>query len=272
MKRLLNILPILILTACDSKPKKQVDNTSFTPPIVYQEKTNDTINFFKVEFISTNKALYIGKSGFCDTLKLSIERSSPDTSIHDDRIFDDYYSEIDSFGLDGLEILPDYESTVSKIYYTKHGNYYYPVYIVNQTPNTKLFIGKTSNVFAIQEAQDDKGYWRPIEGRGFDFCGLGYWGLKLFPNEFITVLFPKYEGDYKTNIRVRIENEDIIYVSKPFEGTIDKRQFILYKENWRGGDRYYKWLIEDEAKTIQNTFYGSVPLELEDKNFRLLAE
>jgi hypothetical protein len=140
------------------------------------------------------------------------------------------------------------------------GNFYYPVYIVNQTPNTKLFIGKDSYVFAIQEALDEKGNWRPIEGRAFDACGNGSWGLKIYSYEFVTVLLPKYEGDFKTKIRVRIKNRDIIYVSKPFEATINKKQFFLDKES----DYYYRDLIKDKAKTIEQLFYGSVPLEMEE--------
>jgi hypothetical protein len=147
------------------------------------------------------------------------------------------------------------------------GNFYYPVYIVNQTPNTKLFIGKDGHIFAIQEALDEEGYWRPIEGRGFDFCGNGYWGLKIHSDEFITVLFPKYEGDFKTKLRVRIKNDDMIYVSLPFDGVINKNQFILDKER----DYHYRKLIENRAGAIQYLFYGAQPLELNAENFGLHA-
>lgn len=118
-------------------------------------------------------------------------------------------------------------------------------------------------MFAIQEALDDNGDWRPIEGRGFDFCGNGYWGLKIHSNEFMTILFPKYAGDFKTKIRVRIKNHDIIYVSRPFEGTINKKQFYF------GKDRDYHYCEDDKNKTgaIQHVFYGSIPLELDDKSF-----
>jgi hypothetical protein len=269
MKRLLQILPMLILTACGSETNKQVDRKSFSPPFVYQETTNDTINLFKEDYISYFWAELISKRKFCDTLKLSIRPESDTTTFNsNDLLYECYYPALDSFGLDGLEVYPDYKTTVSRIDFDRRtGKFYYPVYIVNQTPNTKLFIGKDSHVFAIQEALDEEDYWRPIEGQRIIMCGNGYWGLKIHSDEFITVLFPKYEGDFKTKLRVRIQNRDIIYVSMPFDGVINRSQFILNKER----NYHYEMLIEDKAFAIQHLFYGAEPLEMK-KNYGQRAE
>jgi hypothetical protein len=265
LKLLLKISSILILTACGLKPNGQSDTKSFVPPFIFQETTIDTFTFFNEEYISCSITDVVGKYVFCDTLKLST-RADFDTTFYKELYGHDYLPLLDSFEFDGLEIFTDYKINVSKIIRTSatSGNFYYPVYIVNQTPNIKLFVGKDSYVFAIQEALDEYGHWWPIEGRAFDFCGNGYWGLKINPNEFLTVLFPKYEGDFKTKIRVRIKNQDIIYVSKPFDGIINKSQFILEKEN--DYDLLYSSLVENKASAIENLFYNSEPLEFSDKN------
>ncbi|MBK9525698.1 MAG: hypothetical protein IPO39_13415 [Bacteroidetes bacterium] len=172
----------------------------------------------------------------------------------------------DTLRTDGFEIYSDYKTKVSKIDYTgMKGKYFYPVYLVNQTPTTKVMIGKDSYVFAIQEALDTNHDWRPIEGRGFEFCGNGYWGLKIYPKEFLTFLMPKYQGNYKTKIRVRIKIGDIIYVSKPFEGTINEKQFYHNKKD----DYHYKRLLENRASAIQHLFYGAEPLETANEIFGL---
>lgn len=267
IKRIFQIIPFILLTACNSDKTERVERKPFILPSVVQETISDTINLFKENYISHAWTNFADKWKFCDTLKLSV-RPEWDTAFYNDLLYECYYSALDSFALDGLEIYPDYKTTVSRILYDlTTGHFYYPVYIVNQTPNTKLFIGKDSYVFAIQEALDEEGYWRPIEGRGFDFCGNGYWGMKIHSDEFITILFPKYEGDFKTKLRVRIQNRDIVYVSKPFDGVINKNQFILDKES----DYHYRRLVENKASAIQYLFYGSVPLELKDKNFGLHA-
>jgi hypothetical protein len=261
------LLLILFLVACNNQKKDLEIRTTFSIPFVYQEKTSDSIYFHNEDFLSHAFTSFFGKSKFCDTLKIPI-KPEIDTTFYRDFLFESFRNELDSLGLDGFEIFPDYKTSVSKIVFDNdYGNYFYPVYIVNQTPNTKLFIGKDSHVFAIQEAIDEKGDWRPIEGRAFDFCGNGYWGLKVNTNEFITVLIQKYAGDYKTKLRVRIQNRDIIYVSKPFDGIINKKQFILNKEE----AYHHRQLLENKPSAIQHMFYGAEPKELGDENFGLHA-
>lgn len=266
MKNLITILTILAVVSCGQQHKNEYVGTTFNFPIIVQPTTTDTMEYFKANYITHSWSDFVGKSKFCDTLKLSIRRDG-DTLIYNEDFIDE--GEIwrsDSLKADGLELFPDYKSTVSRIdHYSRKGGYFYPVYIVNQTPATKKFIGKDSYVFAIQEALDTNRNWRPIEGRGFDFCGNGYWGLKIHPKEFLTILMPKYQGTFKTKIRVRIKIGDIIYVSNPFEGTINERQFYLDKED----GYHYKQLVANRASAIQHLFYGAEPLESQDENFGL---
>lgn len=139
-----------------------------------------------------------------------------------------------------------------------NGYFYFPVYVVNETSRTKLFIGKDSYVFGIQEAIDTSkwvsGEWRPIESRGNDFCGNGYFGLKIHPGEFVMFLVPKYEGSEKQTMRVRLQIGESIYISHSYEGTFNLKQFDVKKESW-----IYDRLQVDKSSTIQWMFYGATP-------------
>lgn len=251
-------LSIVLLFGCTGS-SLQKNNHSFLIPVILQESSGDTFHLFKENFISDSWPKFITKSMFCDSLDLS-ENAAVATSLKYDLLYESYHGALDSFGLDGLELYADYQTSVSRsgVSFAPIANCYFPVYIVNQTPNTKLVMGKDNYVFALQEAQDADGRWHPIEQRGFDFCGNGYWGLKVHTGEFVTVLFPKYEGTYKTKMRVRFRNRDIIYVSKPYDGRVNTTQFFLDSSE----DNYWKTYIKNSPDAIQNMFYGSIPFEL----------
>ncbi|MBK6839003.1 MAG: hypothetical protein IPG90_12750 [Bacteroidetes bacterium] len=135
----------------------------------------------------------------------------------------------DTLRTDGFEIYSDYKTKVSKIDYTgMKGKYFYPVYLVNHTPTTKVMIGKDSYVFAIQEALDTNHDWRPIEGSGFEFCGNGYWGLKIYPKEFLTFLIPKY-GNTKRKSGSELKSETLSMFQSPLKVLLMKNNSITIK-------------------------------------------
>jgi len=248
---------MICVSGCLSTP--QCNDDPFRPPILYQAKSSDSLSFYNVHSISNLGNIFIGKSTFCDSLEIPIS-SGLKNNPHKDLIYETYRLQMDSLGRDGLEIVADYNATISRVNYNRGiSNFYYPVYIVNQTPCSKLLIGKDSHLFAIQEAQDENGSWFPIEIRKFDFCGNGYWGLAIHSREFATVLFPKYDGDFKTSIRVRIQNDELIYVSTSFEGSINEDQFLLSDEQ----RNFWQELFNDKYRASEQLFYGTMPKELD---------
>lgn len=261
------LLLMVSVASCAEQRKPAVPITIFHNPVVLQTSTIDTVEFVKAEHLTDAYPRFIGKSKFCDTLEIPFQGKLDDMP-DEDFVDDGAVWRVDSFTSDGFELFTDYQSTVA---YTRHfqdnGQYYYPIYVVNNTPRTKYFIGKDSYVFAIQEAVDTNGYWHPIEGRGLDFCGNGYWGLKIHPKEFLIFMMPKYEGDFQTKIRVRIKIGDMVYISESFQGTINEKQFYFNKNY----DYHYEKLVESQTSAIQHLFYGAVPKEVLDKNFGLHA-
>jgi hypothetical protein len=265
MKKLLYILSLLtILISCETKTFEQEEKVIFKIPVISQYPTKDTFPLFEKNHISYVYPPLSGKFKFCDTLQIPI-LVEPDTSLRKDYVDEYLIGRTDSLRIDGLEIFPDYNSTVLQIEYGNSKGNYYPVHLVNQSPTKKGLLGKDGHVFAIQEALDSNRFWRPIEARGYDFCGNGYFGLTIHPREFVTFLMPKYKGEYETKLRVRLQIGEYIYVSLPFDGKINYNQFYLENEG-----RYQNDLVENKTETILYYFYGAVPLEV-DKYYGLHA-
>lgn len=254
-------LGFLILCTCLSCGKDQINEVpSFKIPYVLNDTIPNTCNLVIAHSIDDSWPQFIRKDKFVDTLDLS---SAMDSNFTNDFLYENYFDALDSLSLDGLELYPDYPTSIPvKLYDFESGSScYYPVYIVNQTPKNKIFMGKDSYVFAIQEAQDGEGRWRPIEHCCFDFCGNGGWGIIIHPHEFITILFKKYEGKYQTKMRVRLENRDVIYVSKAFDGIVNTPQF--YFDTSRGN--FIKSHLKLSPESLQAFFYGSIPFEYADR-------
>ncbi|NUO01413.1 MAG: hypothetical protein HUU01_12455 [Saprospiraceae bacterium] len=256
MKQLSLLFTLAVLAACGRE--EAVKPVVFKKPIVIQLPFEDSAQYRSYDYMNGSYPEFIGKSPFSDTLTITVEgRLQYEDS---DIVFPELIGTTDTTRTDGLELFIDYSSSIVRNPYGQElAEYNYPVYIVNQTAGIKVISGKDNHLFGIQEALDSNGNWRPIEFKGYDFCGLGRFGLKLYPNEYALLAFPKYHGNFKTKLRVRIKNGDNVYVSHPFDGTINERQFYLKKDEY-----LHKALLKHKAEIIENTFYGAWPMEATD--------
>jgi hypothetical protein len=265
MRTKILLLPLFIGTLISCQPTSEKSElTVFKSPQIVNSQLNDSIKstLYQAEYVSEVFPTFVWKFKFQEEIDINPEKR--DTTVYKD--FIDKYSRrglTDSLGINGLELIVDYDNSVKyNRYYQYDSSLYdhYPVYFVNSTQTDKVFYGKDSYVFGIQEAVDNIKYgeWRPIEGRGFDFCGNGRWGLIVHPQEFILVLMRKYEGDYETKMRVRFEVGENIFVSRPFKGRINEHQFSIQDSSY-----LEKRLQETNGKAATWLFYGAVPKEEE---------
>jgi hypothetical protein len=158
----------------------------------------------------------------------------------------------DSLSTDGLELLVNYPQdlpTIGEGDSLAHPTY--PVYVTNSTPHTKLLYGFSSGVYAIQEARDRTGRWRPIERNGRQWCGNGEWALKVRPHRVGVFVMTKYAGDFHTLLRIRWQNGASRYVSAPYAGSINERQFLTPKQD-------YAQLAYD-GTAVNSLYNGAVP-------------
>ncbi|RYU93800.1 hypothetical protein [Emticicia agri] len=258
---LFTIALLAIFAACTTNhPTTETAKPVFHIPVVVQEPTKDTVEFIKAYTLRHVYFNYLGKYKFTDTLKLA-ENPERDTIFLNDEIIG--YSHIragDTLNTDGFQIFVDYKTSIHKNQYKHMGyhesNYYFPIYIVNETSRAKLFIAKDRYMFGIQEAMDttDSRGFKPIEYRGHDFCGNGYFGMIVRPGEFILGLIPKYEGNEKQSMKIRLRIGPQIYFSPEYSGTFNREQFILKRDKWG-----YLSLEDCNTNTIKSQFYGAIP-------------
>lgn len=86
----------------------------------------------------------------------------------------------------------------------------------------------------IQEARDEEGNWRPIEFWNYSDCAHSYGAIGILPNNCVVAKVLKYQGDFETEIRVKLRNGNKVFYSNSFVGSINIKQFDLpedYKTN-----------------------------------------
>jgi hypothetical protein len=266
-KLFISLLFLLLFSACANKDKHTSKvNRNFNLPVIVQKPLKHPVQLAQVDSLNAVWFRFYGKYTFTDTLYLD-QNSAKDTTYLKDFIREYSHPKIDdTLSTDGFQLFIDYKTTICiKTDYMVRidTGYYFPAYVVNESSRTKVFIGKDSYVFGIQEAVDTSDYdlWRPIESKGFDFCGNGYFGLKVHPGEFILFLVPKYSGSEQGKMRIRLRIGESTYLSPSFDGVFNPGQFKIKKNTW-----YYQDLKTNKADAIQFMFYGAKPKGFDDED------
>ena len=109
-------------------------------------------------------------------------------------------------------------------------NYFF---LFNTTNKPKSFRCEDGQPKMIQEAQDNKGVWRPIEYWRLSTCGMSHQTCSIEPNEYTFYKIRKYSGDFETKLRVKYRIDDVINYSPEFKGIINKKQFNIPSTNIR---------------------------------------
>lgn len=254
----ISIATLLLMAGCSMQqnPKTTTSNR-FTLPSIIQKENIDTVKLFTAKNVYEFFPPFVGKYKFGDTV--NIPRS--DQSQVPEK---DYLWEVqdplnsDSLSSDGLQIIPDYKTSIAYTLYAPFNQQFFPVYVVNETYEPKIFFGKDSHGFAIQEAIDtsDAGIWHPIEAAAFDFCGNGRFRKKINPGEFLMFLLPKYTGSDTVSLRIRFQIGESIVISKAFSGIINPKQFDIDKKS-----SISRELKESKGYAASYLFYGGRPKE-----------
>ena len=104
-----------------------------------------------------------------------------------------------------------------------------PVFIYNQSDNNRVIVPSVINgeLYLIVEALDKNNQWKPIEynkvPRRICISDFQYYLLK--PKHVMVSSILKYSGEYKTKMRVKVLNDQKLYYSNPFNGSINYSQF-----------------------------------------------
>ncbi|MBQ4820146.1 hypothetical protein [Aquimarina sp. MMG016] len=101
------------------------------------------------------------------------------------------------------------------------------IYVKNKTTDSLQIFTQDWRLFLIQEAKDENGIWLPIEYWESSDCGNSYEFDKLKPKGMLKTLSVAYNGNFETEIRFKLLNDNKVYYSNSLRGKINKEQFIV---------------------------------------------
>lgn len=121
------------------------------------------------------------------------------------------------------------------------------VYVTNTMRKAIQFSAQDSRLYMKVQAKDKNGEWRDIEYLPSSWCGNSYHILTLDPGRQWQFVTPRYEGDFKTRLRIQLkyihpkdkkstpwDRKEITVYSNEYEGSINPGQ-LWRKGKYRSG-------------------------------------
>ena len=232
---ILTLSVLIIAISCNRTTKKDVDEVeTFQFPKITDRFKNDTLELTSEIWLNygDHNPYYLGKL----TDSISIERylrpmMPPPPPPGADTLewnFEPKKGKFDEYFLDWMDNRDfkrrDSANLLIKIDTTQiisnDGRKAFPVLIQNATKDT-IYIGYGNQIPIITEAKSKNGEWKPIEEHFTYMCGVGLHSIILPPNEVVITSELIYSGQFKTKLRIRMEDN----YSEEFDGMINKSQF-----------------------------------------------
>lgn len=104
---------------------------------------------------------------------------------------------------------------------------YQPVLIANLSDSILYFISNQGRLYLTQQAMNKRVKWVDIESSGFgDDCAWVNFIYELKSKDFILTQVMKFNGDYKTKLRIKLLVNGRVIYSESYAGNIDYNQII----------------------------------------------
>lgn len=228
-KRTVITFPEIIMSEYDTLIQFDLKEMERSIPLIYAINViaNDTIRLSnEVEYEEENYADYdhmeIDRT---DSLKIIV---NPISSFHSNlygltSVLPPLPMKIDEKEVDYDKRSHDFYSEMKRIHYEMT-----PVFIFNlSNKNQALEKPIGGSLQLITEAKDEEGNWKPVDfSEQFrPLCRTGHQNYNLQSNRFIVAGVAKYQGDFKTQLRVKLKSFSKVFYSNSFEGNINKNQF-----------------------------------------------
>lgn len=101
----------------------------------------------------------------------------------------------------------------------------FQVYLVNNGREDVRFDAQDSRLNIVREARDTEGNWHAIEYLPRSWCGNSYHTVKLPAGKAWKFVAPRYNGDFETELRFRLDTDSDPIYSNVFTGWINPGQF-----------------------------------------------
>ncbi|WP_430908365.1 hypothetical protein [Maribacter sp. 2-571] len=103
----------------------------------------------------------------------------------------------------------------------------YAIYVHNKTTDSLKISSQNRHLFLIQEAKNQNGEWKPIEYWKYSRCENSYLSDKLEPNGILKTESKVYNGNFDTQIRFKLLNDNNVYYSNSTTGSVNLTQFDI---------------------------------------------
>ncbi|WOI23215.1 hypothetical protein [Nonlabens ulvanivorans] len=101
------------------------------------------------------------------------------------------------------------------------------IYIKNISNDSIELQTQRGSLFLIQEAKNELGDWKPIEYWLYSDSGSAYSHIILEKGEIVKSISNSYEGEFETEIRIKLYTSDKVYYSNSINSFIKPGQFLL---------------------------------------------
>jgi len=105
------------------------------------------------------------------------------------------------------------------------------LYLINNTEEDKCLDVQDSQLFIKMQARDSLGMWKDIEFIPRSKCGNSFHEICLERKKIWEFPSVKFEGEFNTKLRYKLENRDEIIYSNEISENINIGQFIKSKRN-----------------------------------------
>ena len=170
--------------------------------------------------------------------KLDLSKWKLDTLKINEPIYAYKYAGSDNFPrkqtFDSLNQLTLKVDTVDITVY-KDRYFAYKIYLINASKDTVRIPAQDGLIKIIQQAKNKRGKWQDIENFRNSWCGNSYHSIALPPNEYQIFATPIYKGEFKTQLRFKLEIGKQIIYSNTYWGEINHGQLLDEKKKNKTG-------------------------------------
>lgn len=100
------------------------------------------------------------------------------------------------------------------------------LYLINASIDTVNIPAQDGRIKIIQQAKNKNGGWQDIDNFINSFCGNSYYPLRLAPNEYQIFASPIFKGQFKTQLRFKLEIDKQVIYSNSYSGLINYEQLL----------------------------------------------
>lgn len=231
------VYPKIIPSAFDTIIYNNYDSIQIAKNIIYRINFNgDSINLNNNRFFLGDDDSYAFNNNLeerkTDSIKIYVDVKNEGFHTNFIHTFFDFPMPPPPKGIeiDSLELAESQKEYQKQ--YTKHLKIHYkanPFYIYNYSKNPQEILKPIAggDLFIIIEAKDKKGIWKPIEYfEQFSFlCGTGHQNYLLKPKSYILGAIKKYDGNFETQMRIKLKSFEKNFYSNEFKGKMNYSQF-----------------------------------------------